>query len=211
MCSGPLLRVAAILSALRAGDCGFPLLRIGHARVWVVACPPLLREGRAAAPLVPLMPCASAKISFRSILALLDFPYCGGFSGLVQVFSCLALSVLSEASPTFHRLISLRYGCVSLKESSLTIFLEVMTGRGLLSVPGHRHCRPCRAFSSFFRPFSIPPLVTAFTLKKALRLRNVSFFLFLLPRSQLAGPCFRSVGWFSSWWEWWLPLVEASG
>ena len=34
------------------------------------------------------------------------------FSGLVQVFSCLALSVLSEASPTFHRLISPRYGCV---------------------------------------------------------------------------------------------------
>ena len=25
-----------------------------------------------------------------------------------------------------------------------------MTGRGLLSVPGHRYCRPCRTFSSFF-------------------------------------------------------------
>ena len=73
-CSGPLLLVAAILSGLRAGDCGLPLLRIGHARVWVVACPPLLRERRTAAPLVPLIPCASAGISFRSILALLDFP-----------------------------------------------------------------------------------------------------------------------------------------
>ena len=73
-CSGPLLRVATILSGLRAGDCGLPLLRIGHARVWVVACPPLLRERRAAAPLVPLMPCASAGISFRPIMALLDFP-----------------------------------------------------------------------------------------------------------------------------------------
>ena len=68
-CSGPLLRVAALLSGLRAGDCGLPLLRIGHARVWVIACPPLLRERRAAATLIPLMPCASAGISFRSILA----------------------------------------------------------------------------------------------------------------------------------------------
>ena len=67
-CSGPLLRVAALLSGLQAGDCGLPLLRRGHARVWVVACPPLLRERRAAATLVPLMPCASAGISFRSIL-----------------------------------------------------------------------------------------------------------------------------------------------
>ena len=38
-----------------------------------------------------------------------------------------------------------------------------------------------------------------------------SVFLFLLPRSRLAGPCFRSVGLFSSWLEWGLPLVEASG
>ena len=37
-CSGPLLRVTALLSGLRAGDCGLPLLRsIGHTRVWVVA------------------------------------------------------------------------------------------------------------------------------------------------------------------------------
>ena len=68
-CSCPLLRVTALLSGLRAGDCGLPLLRMGHTRVWVVACPPLLRERWAAATLVPLMPCASAGISFRSILA----------------------------------------------------------------------------------------------------------------------------------------------
>ena len=68
-CSGLLLRVAAFLSGLQAGDCGLPLLRIGYTRVWVVACPPLLRERRAAAPLVPLMPCASAEISARSVLA----------------------------------------------------------------------------------------------------------------------------------------------
>ena len=69
VCSGPLLRVAALLSGLRAGDCGLPLLQIGHARVWVVACPPLLRERRAAATLVPLMPCALAGIFFRLVLA----------------------------------------------------------------------------------------------------------------------------------------------
>ena len=57
------------LSGLRAGDCGLPLLRMVHARAWVVTCLPLLREWRAAATLVPLMPCASTGISFRSILA----------------------------------------------------------------------------------------------------------------------------------------------
>ena len=57
------------LSGLQAGDCGLPRLRMGHARVLVVACLPLLREWRAAATLVPLMPCASTGISFRSILA----------------------------------------------------------------------------------------------------------------------------------------------
>ena len=56
---------------------------------------------------------------------------------------------------------------------------------------------------SFFRTFSVQPVVTAFTLRKALRLRNVPFFFSLLPRSRLAGSCFRSVGLFSSWLEWW--------
>ena len=51
------------LSGLRAGDCGLPLVRMGHAWVWVVTCLPLLREWRAAATLVPLMPCASTGIS----------------------------------------------------------------------------------------------------------------------------------------------------
>ena len=100
---GPLLRVTALLSDLRAGDCGLPLLRMGHARVWVVACPPLLRERRAATTLVPLMPCASAGISFWSFLASSRFSLSWGFGGLVQVFSCLALLVpvrgLSDFSP----------------------------------------------------------------------------------------------------------------
>ena len=75
-----------------------------------------------------------------------------------------------------------------------------------------------------FGPFSVPPVVTAFTVRKVLGWRGdglhcsesvgmekCSVFLFLLPRSRLAGPCFRSVGCFSSWLEWELLLVEASG
>ena len=68
-CSGPLLRVTALLFGLRAGDCVLLLLRMGHTRVRVVSCPLLLWERRAAATLVPLLPCALAGISFRSILA----------------------------------------------------------------------------------------------------------------------------------------------
>ena len=111
-CSGPLLRVTALLPGLRAGDCGLPLLRMGHARVWVVACPPLLQESRAAATLVPLMPCASAGISFQSILASsrLSLAWwirraCAGLT-LASPSRCL-----SGSSPTFHRPISPRYGC----------------------------------------------------------------------------------------------------
>ena len=78
-------------------------------------------------------------------------------------------------------------------------------------MPGHRHCRPCRASPPFFRPFSVPPVVTAFTVRKEFRLRNFPFFLSLLPRSRLAGSCFCSVDLFSSWLEWWLPLVEVFG
>ena len=63
----------------------------------------------------------------------------------------------------------------------------------------------------FFRPFSVPPVVTVFTLRKALRLRNIPFFFSLLPRSRLAGSYFRCVGLFSSWLEWSLPPVEVLG
>ena len=66
--SGPLLRVTAF-SGLRTGDCSLPLRRRVHARVWMVACLPLLREWRTATSRVPLMLCASTGIYFRSILA----------------------------------------------------------------------------------------------------------------------------------------------
>ena len=41
------------LSGLRAGDCGLPLRRRIHARVWLVACLPLLREWRTATSQYP--------------------------------------------------------------------------------------------------------------------------------------------------------------
>ena len=46
-CSGMLLRVTAF-SGLRAGDCGLPLWRRVHARVWMVACLSLRQEWRTA-------------------------------------------------------------------------------------------------------------------------------------------------------------------
>ena len=55
------------------------------------------------ATLVPLMPCASTGIPSGLSWPLLDFPLLGGFGRLVQIFSCLALSVtvggLSDVSP----------------------------------------------------------------------------------------------------------------
>ena len=51
------------------------------------------------------------------------------------------------------------------------------------------------------RPFSVPPLVTAFTLRKAFRLRNVPFFLYLLPRSRFAESFFLSGGLFPPGWN----------
>ena len=81
------------LSGLRAGDCGLPLRRRVHARVWMVACLPLLREWRTAPSRVPLMLCASTGIYFRSILASSRLSFVWVFGRLVQVFSCLALSV----------------------------------------------------------------------------------------------------------------------
>ena len=41
------------LSGLLAGDCGFPLRRRIHTRVWLVACLPLLREWRTATSQYP--------------------------------------------------------------------------------------------------------------------------------------------------------------
>ena len=81
------------LSSLRAGDCGLPLRRRIHSRVLMVACLLLLRVWRTALSHIPLMLCASTGIYFRSILASSRLSFVWVFNGLVQVFSCLALSV----------------------------------------------------------------------------------------------------------------------
>ena len=81
------------LSGLWAGDCGLLLRRRVHALVWMVACLPLLRVWRTAPSCVPLMLCASTGIYFWSILASSRLSFVWVFGGLVQVFSCLALSV----------------------------------------------------------------------------------------------------------------------
>ena len=81
------------LSSLRAGDCGLPLRRRVHARVLMAACLPPLRVWRTAPSHIPLMLCASTGIYFRSILASSRISFVWVFGRLVQVFSCLALSV----------------------------------------------------------------------------------------------------------------------
>ena len=75
------------LSSLLAGDCGLPLRR------QMAACLPLLRVWRTAPSRIPFMLCASTGIYFRSILASSRISFVWVFGGLVQVFSCLALSV----------------------------------------------------------------------------------------------------------------------
>ena len=93
----------------------------------------------------------------------------------------------------------------------MAIFLEVVTRLGFLSMPCHRHCQPCRASPLFFRPFSVLPVGDGLHSSESIELRNGPFFFSRLPRSRLWGPCFRSVGLFPSWLEWWLPLVEVFG
>ena len=70
------------LSGLRAGDCGLPLRRRIHARVWLVACLPLLRSsGRRR--LSTLDALCIDRNSFRSILASSRLSFVWDFSGLL--------------------------------------------------------------------------------------------------------------------------------
>ena len=80
---------------------------------------------------------------------------------------------------------------------------------GLISVPCLRHCHPCRA-SSFFRPFSVPPVVTVFTLSDAW---NWKMYVFLFPAPQVSAwePCFRSVDLFPPGWNGGFHLWRYSG
>ena len=64
-------------------------------------------------------------------------------------------------------------------------------------MPGHRHCHPCPLFG----PFSVPPVVPAFTLRKALRLRNIPFFFFCSPGLGLRGLAFAVLACFTPGWN----------
>ena len=91
-CSGPLLRMTAISLAFGLATavfrCGGGFTRgYGWSPVF-----PSFGNGRRRR-LVPLMLCASTGNSFWSILASSRLSFVWDFSGLVQVFSCLALSV----------------------------------------------------------------------------------------------------------------------
>ena len=92
-CSGSLLRVTAISLAFGLATAVFRYGGGFHARVWMVACLPFLQVWRTALSHVPLMLCASTGIYFRSILASSSLSFVWIFGGLVQVFSCLDLSV----------------------------------------------------------------------------------------------------------------------
>ena len=90
--SGPLLRVTAIFLAF-----GLVLRSSAAAAVSrsgmvgrLSSSPSGVADGAVS---VPLMLCASTRIYFRSILASSRLSLGWDFSGLVQVFSCLALSV----------------------------------------------------------------------------------------------------------------------
>ena len=60
----PASAVDCCLSSLRAGVCSLLWQRQIPARVLMVACLPLLRVGRTAPSHVPLMLCASSRLSF---------------------------------------------------------------------------------------------------------------------------------------------------
>ena len=137
------------------------------------------------ATLVPLMPCASTGILSGQSYRLLNFLLRGGLGGLVQIFSCLALSVpvwgLSDVSPADFS--SLRLCLVD------TTFLVIGTGVPVMLF---------LLFWAILRSTGGDGLHSSESIETEKR----SVFLFLLPRSRLAGPCFRSVGLSSSWLEW---------
>ena len=137
------------LSGLRAGDCGLQLRQRVHARVLMVACLPLLRVWRTAPSDIPLVLCASTGIFSSQSWPLLDFPLCGFSVGLCRSSLASPSRCLLESAPALHQLISPHCGFVWLLESSVAIFLEVVTRLGFLAVPCHRHCQSCRASPPF--------------------------------------------------------------
>ena len=99
------------LSGLWASDGGLSLRRRICARVWFVACLPLLREWRTATSQYPRCFVHGPEFISSQSWPLLDFTCCGLSAGLCR--SCLASPsrCLSEYA-SFHRLVSPRCCCV---------------------------------------------------------------------------------------------------
>ena len=68
-------------------------------------------------------------------------------------------------------------------------------------MPGHRHCQPCRASPPFFRPFCVPPVVMAFTLRKALNLEMFRFSFLCSSGLGLRGLAFAVLACFPPGWN----------
>ena len=100
------------LSGPRAGDCGLILRRRIHARVWFIACLPLLREWRTATSQYPGCFVHQPEFLSGQSWPLLDFPLCGISTGLCRSSLGSPSQCLSEYAPSFHRLVSPRCGCV---------------------------------------------------------------------------------------------------
>ena len=98
------------LSGLRAG--GLPLRRRIHARVWLVACLPLLREWWTALSQYPWCFVHRPEFISGQSWPLLDFPWCGISAGLCRSSLASPFRCLSKYAPSFHWLVSPRCGCV---------------------------------------------------------------------------------------------------
>ena len=112
---------------------------------------------------------------------------------------------MSETSPAFHLPVSPLVRSLLVDTNlALSKVLEDQTVHGFLPVPGRRHRRYYRTFSSFFPgPYSVPAGVTSITLEKASEARKRSVSLSASQVSSmetmLSGVCE-----VSSWLDWWL-------
>ena len=141
---------------------------------------------------------------------LLDFCLCGFSAGLCRSSLASPSRCLSESAPALHRLFLLTVVLFSCKNLAWLFSWRLWLGSGscsylvigtvspvvpLLLFLGHS------PFCRWWRP----------SLFEKHRIEKRSVFLFSAPQISAWGPCFRSVGWVSSWLEWWLPLVEVFG
>ena len=147
--------------------------------------------------------------SFRSVLALIwnfhDMEEPAGIPSAQCKTSLASIyGLMSETSPAFHLPVSpLVLSLLDNTNLALSKFLEDQTLHSFLPVPGRRHRRYYRTFSSFPGPYSVPPGVTSITLEKAIEARKRSFSLSASQVSSLE-TMLSGVCEVSSWLDWWL-------